>query len=113
MVTPDEFRSLALALPEVEELEHMGHPDFRVAGKNFAALDYPERGWGMVDLIPEQQTDFMEIQPDGFSPARGGWGKNGSTLVRLSGVSEKLISAALCAAWSKRAPARLIKTFDP
>lgn len=81
MVTHEEFRSLALSLPEVEEREHMGHPDFRVAGKVFATLDYSERGWGMVDLIPEQQADFMEIQPDGFGPAPGGWGKNGSTLV--------------------------------
>jgi predicted phage tail protein len=34
MVTQEEFRSLALSLPEVEERVHMGHPDFRVAGND-------------------------------------------------------------------------------
>jgi hypothetical protein len=63
----------------------------------------------MVDLMPEQQADFMEIRPDGFGPAPGGWGQNGSTLVRLSEVSDSLISAAITAAWTKRAPARLIE----
>jgi hypothetical protein len=29
-MTADEFRSLALSLPEAEEAAHMNHPDFRV-----------------------------------------------------------------------------------
>ena len=32
-VTADEFRGLALELPEAVEDEHMGHPDFRVRRK--------------------------------------------------------------------------------
>ncbi len=89
MVSPEEFRRLALSLPEVEERTHMNHPDFRVGGKIFATLDYPERGWGMVNLIAEQQADFLEMAPEGFKPAPGTWGQNGSTLVRLSRSGEK------------------------
>ena len=44
------FRRLALALPEATERSHMGHPDFRVGGKIFATLGWPEGGWGMVKL---------------------------------------------------------------
>jgi hypothetical protein len=40
-MTPDEFRRLALALPEAVESEHMGHPDFRVRKKIFATLCRP------------------------------------------------------------------------
>ena len=42
-MTPNDFRKLALALPETEERAHMNHPDFRVAGKIFATLGYPDK----------------------------------------------------------------------
>jgi predicted DNA-binding protein (MmcQ/YjbR family) len=35
-MTEDDFRKLALSLPEAEESSHMNHPDFRVGGKIFA-----------------------------------------------------------------------------
>jgi hypothetical protein len=44
-MTPDAFRRLALSLPEAAEIGHMGHPDFRVRGKIFATLGYPDDGW--------------------------------------------------------------------
>jgi hypothetical protein len=34
-MTPDDFRRLALSFPDAVESSHMGHPDFRVHGKNF------------------------------------------------------------------------------
>ncbi len=37
-MTADEFRFLALELPEAVESSHMCHPDFRVRGKIFATL---------------------------------------------------------------------------
>ena len=53
-MTADEFRSLALSLPEASEGAHMGHADFRVRGKIFATLT-PDEDRGMVKLTPEQQ----------------------------------------------------------
>ena len=37
-VSTDEARAMALALPEVIELDHHGRPSFRVGGKIFATL---------------------------------------------------------------------------
>jgi hypothetical protein len=53
--TPADFRRIALSLPETEERKHMNHPDFRVAGKIFATLGYPDKTRAMVKLPPEQQ----------------------------------------------------------
>ena len=53
-MTAAEFRRLALSLPETEEREHMHHPDFRVAGKIFATLAYPDKSYGMVKLFPDE-----------------------------------------------------------
>ena len=38
MVTGDEVRRIALALPEAVEQDHHGRPSFRVGGKIFATL---------------------------------------------------------------------------
>ena len=42
-MTQAEFRRLALSFPETEEKQHMDHPDFRVRGKIFATLAYPDK----------------------------------------------------------------------
>lgn len=101
------FRRIALSFPEAEEGAHMGHADFRVGGKIFATLGYPEAGFGMVNLMPEQQDDFMRIAPEAFEPAAGAWGRSGSTIIRLAAVPEDTLEAALTAAWRKRVPKRL------
>jgi hypothetical protein len=99
-----DFRRIALSLPGAEEGSHMGHADFRVAGKIFATLGAPDAAWGMAALMPEQQEDFITLAPDAFEPAAGAWGRGGSTLVRLEAVPSDLLEAALAAAWRKRAP---------
>jgi hypothetical protein len=65
----------------------MAHPDFRVRNKIFATLGYPESGWGMVRLLPEQQAEVIRAAPENFRPAAGAWGRSGSTLVQLATVS--------------------------
>lgn len=109
-MTANEFRRLALSLPEVAEAEHMGHPDFRVAGKIFATLGYPRSGWGVVCLTPEQQELFVRTRPNAFVPVKGGWGKAGNTNVRLHAAGKAAVREALIIAWRNRAPKRLAGT---
>ena len=45
-ITADTFRKMALEYPHVAESSHMDHPDFRVAGKIYATLGYPDENWG-------------------------------------------------------------------
>ena len=103
MATPDEFRRIALSFAGAEEKGHAGHPDFRVKGKVFATLGYPDSAWGMVRLMPEQQEDFIAMAPEAFRAANGAWGRQGSTLVRLDAVDEDVLEHGLTAAWRGRA----------
>ena len=105
MATADDFRRIALSFPGAEEKSHMAHPDFRVGGKIFATLGAPNADWGMVQLMPEQQEDFMMLAANAFKPAAGAWGRKGSTLVRLDAVPDDILESALTAAWRRRAPA--------
>ncbi len=94
-MTPAAFRKMALALEGVIEASHMGHPDFRVAGRIFATLGAPDETCGMVRLEPEQQRVFLTSEPDIFFPARGQWGKSGCTHVRLKPARVALVRPAM------------------
>jgi hypothetical protein len=86
----------------------MGHADFRVGGKIFATLGYPDADHGAVTLPPAEQAYFVRVHAAAFAPAKGAWGKAGSTIVRLAKTNRKTVEAALEAAWRKRAPKRLL-----
>jgi len=103
-VTPAQFRRIALSLPEAVEGAHMGHADFRVGGKIFATLGYPDRAWGMVNLTADQQALLVETTPEVFTPVPGGWGRKGSTHVRLSAADAATLKHALTIALTNRAP---------
>jgi len=47
-MSPDQFRRIALTLPDAVEGSHQGHADFRVRKRIFATLGYPDDAWGMV-----------------------------------------------------------------
>jgi hypothetical protein len=102
------FRRTALGLPEVVEGSHHGHADFRVGKRVFATLGYPDAQWGMVKLTPEQQSVLVEAEPEMFRPVSGGWGKRGSTNVRLAKVDPATLLSALTQAWRNVAPKSLL-----
>ena len=108
-MTAAEFRRIALSMPEASESAHMDHPDFRVDGRIFATLGYPDKHHGMVILPPEEQERLVRSYPSIFTPAKGAWGKSGSTSVRLDGVGITTLRRAMEIAWRKRAPKRLLK----
>jgi hypothetical protein len=102
---------MALSLSEVEERAHMDHPDFRVGGKIFATLGYPDKNWGMVKLTPEQQRTFVQANPNVFVSAPGAWGLQGATLVRLRAANADTVHEAMTAAWLGRAPKKITERF--
>jgi hypothetical protein len=106
-MTSDQFRRLALSLPEATEVGHMGHPDFRVGGKIFATLGYPDETWGVLKLTPEQQEALVDAEPKVFMPVKGGWGRRGATLVSLRAARTTSLRLALAVAWRNTAPRKL------
>lgn len=100
-MTVDHFRGLALSLPGSLESAHMGHPDFRVHGKIFATVGFPDQRFGVVLLTAEKQREFILLAPDTFEPVPGGWGVKGSTRVVLENADESHVLDALLTAYRK------------
>jgi hypothetical protein len=102
-MTSADFRRIALSLEGAEEGSHMGAADFRVGGRIFATLASESEGYGNLMLTPEQQAAFIAEEPEVFLPVAGGWGRNGSTHIRLAAANEDTLAGALHTAWKLRA----------
>ena len=98
------FRKIALSFPGATEGAHQGHADFRAGKRIFATLGYPDAAWGMVKLTLEQQSVLVAAEPEIFRPVPGGWGKHGSTNMRLAKADATTLRSALHQAWSNVAP---------
>lgn len=112
MADADDVRRLAVALPDVAEIDSDGF-DFRVAGKGFV-WSYPERRPGKPRLI---RTDIAVLyvgdeaekqalllgEPELFFTAAGyeGWPL---VMLRLSAVDVDRLAELVTDAWRMRAP---------
>src|SRR3984893_18733826 len=94
-----DFRRIALSLEGAEEGSHMGAADFRVGSRIFATLASEDKGYGNLMLTPELQAQFVEELPEVFLPIPGGWGRMGSTHIRLAKAHEEVLTGALRTAW--------------
>ena len=102
-MTPEQFRELALSLPEASETGDDKRRDFIVEGKNFATL-FGEDGWALMTLTPKVQNDLVGAEPQVFEVCKGAWGRSGATVARLLKASEDSVLRGLMAAWHKQAP---------
>ena len=80
----------------------MSHPDFRVGGKIFASLGYPDVDHAVVILSPDEQEGFIAEFPRAFAAVKGAWGKRGSTQINLPAADKEAVAEAIRLAWRRR-----------
>ena len=120
MANADDVRRLALALPQVAEIESDGF-DFRVADKGFI-WSYPERTPGKPRLIridiavlfvgdEAEKQALLLGEPDVFftTPSYDGWPL---VMLRLAEVQVERLRELVTDAWRMRAPDTLVSDLD-
>src|SRR3954469_15870262 len=98
----NDFRELALGFDDAEAGAHMGAADFRVGGRILATLAHGHLGLGNLMLSPELQRSLISEAPEVFVPVAGGWGRMGSTHIRLAEATHEQLLMGLHLAWSLR-----------
>jgi hypothetical protein len=112
MVSLDEAKKSALALPEVEEKSHFDKPDFRVKNKIFAVI-HKDKTCMMVKLSVIDQSVFCAFDETIIYPVPGGWGRKGATMINLKKVRKVMFLDALTTAWKTVAPPKLVTKYFP
>lgn len=105
MMSSDEARRLALALPEAVEEDHHGRPSFRVAGKIFATL------WDESHLNVMLDEDGIRTAIHAYPEActEVWWGRRlAAARVDLGHADAEMLSNLLADAWETKAPKRLL-----
>lgn len=107
MLTRDDVRRIALALPEAYEEAHFDIPSFRVAKKIFCTvhLDAPRI---VLKLDPEDQRNLLD--GDTVTPADGSYGRKGWTFVWFEKIDAGRLAELLRLAWATVAPKRLLRS---
>jgi hypothetical protein len=106
VVSRDQVRKLALALPEVIEQDHHGRPSFRVAGRIFATLWDQEH----MNVLLDEPGILTAVQARPGVCAEFWWGKRlRAAQVDLGRADEQLIGELLTDAWEQKAPKRLVE----
>ena len=110
MIGAQDLVRLALALPEATEQDHHGMTSFRVGGKIFATV--PDEGHVRVMAGEAEIHAVVAHDPETFQPFY--WGKRLScVVVVLDRVDAEELRQLLGQAWLDKAPARLVRSFEP
>ena len=106
MVSREQAKELALALPEAVERDHHGRPSFRVADKIFATQ---WDGHHMNVMLDEGGIlTAVDADPDTYEEVW--WGKRlAAVRVDLRRVDADSLASLLADAWEGKAPKRLLE----
>jgi hypothetical protein len=109
MMTVAQFRALVLAMPEAEEGQHHGHPDFKVRKKIFATL-WPDKGRGVLMLPLVEHLAALQRTPAAYV-SLGKPSLRGVTGVMLEQADAGDVRDLVVEAWCHTAPEPLVEEF--
>jgi len=101
MVTVEEVKEWALALPAAGEQPHFDRTAFTVKKKIFATLSLESKTLNLK-FTPAEQFIFCPPVSDVIYPVAGGWGRQGWTTINLQKATKKLVKQALAKAYELR-----------
>jgi predicted DNA-binding protein (MmcQ/YjbR family) len=94
MVTVQEVRQWALALPDAVQLPHFEKDSFRIKKKIFATLDNKTNRL-VVKLSEVDQSVFASHDASIIYPVPNKWGKQGYTIIELKRIRKDLCREVL------------------
>jgi hypothetical protein len=100
VVSTEQARELALALPDAVEQDHHGRPSFRVGGKIFATVWDDDH----LNVMLDEGGILTAVEADPTAFAEVWWGKRlAAVRVELAHVNVERLADLLREAWELKA----------
>ena len=109
MISVEQLRSFASALPEVEESTHFGLPTFTVAGTAFLGLE-KSRSTAIAAIDEDHAASLVAGHQDLYEEV---WRKDTTFIgirIDLSRAPVDQVRELVAAAWRNKAPRHLLTT---
>lgn len=111
MPTWDDVVAIGTALPDVEESTWFRTPSLKVAGKGFARLRTEAEG-GLVLMCDLAEKEALLASGDPTYYTTPHYDGYGAILIDLERVEKDQLAELIEESWRRKAPAKLVKTFD-
>ncbi|MFI7423259.1 MmcQ/YjbR family DNA-binding protein [Nonomuraea sp. NPDC049684] len=113
MITLDDLRRFATALPEVEEFTHFRLPGFKVKGRPFAGMEKGD-ATAVFSVSQEEAATAVTADPAVYSEV---WRTAATKIwvglrVDLAAVPPERIQQLVEHAWRNKAPKSVVAAYD-
>lgn len=98
-MNPEEFRRIALNLPETEEVQQLGRMEYRTGGRVFAAVPDSGESIGMVWLEPREAARLAEKHGGITARQCPSPEERAALMIDLSQTDRGTIAMIVAAAW--------------
>jgi hypothetical protein len=110
MVTADELKRWALALPETEQTDHWGKASFRVRNKIYAVIQL-DRVTAVIKTTLEERAAYTSMEPEVYQ-IPDSFSNLAYMTVRLDRADSEELRMLLTKAWKLAAPKKLVKAYE-
>jgi hypothetical protein len=110
-MTHEEVREIALALPEVVEGVHYGHPSFKAFGKFLTRIRAEDDSLVLAGVTFDEREMLMEAEPETFHLVPH-YQNYPAVLARLATVDPGTVKRFLERRWRDCAPKKFLKACD-
>ena len=110
-MTEDDLRTMALALPQVEEAIAYGKPAYKAFGKFLTRLRREDASIVLVGVTFDEREMLMEAEPETFHITPH-YKDYPSVLARIATVDPDTVRNLLRRRWRAVAPKTFLKEYD-
>ena len=110
-MTEDDLRTMALAMPQVEETVAYGKPAYKAFGKFLTRLRREDQSIVLVGVNFDEREMLMEAEPETFH-ITAHYKDYPSVLARLATVDPDTVKNMLLRRWREVAPKKFLKEYD-
>ncbi|GEO08378.1 MmcQ/YjbR family DNA-binding protein [Segetibacter aerophilus] len=101
MISPEQFKELALSFPDTAAAPHFDRTAFKIIGKRIFTTLHERSHTANFKFSPADQSVYTLIDKNAIYPVNNKWGLQGWTTFELDKIDSQLALEALATAYEE------------